>query len=428
MLHQSCPSAARKRPALPARAALRAPLLLTLGAPLAADVLVCDDPQDPTALYACVQGAGDGDTVLVRGSFRSMRIDGKSLTVVADGSAFLDSFSVYLPGSPTIRVENLGPDQHVTVRGFRTTFGVSVRDCQGSVWLDEIECLGSLGNCASGSLPGLDVVRSPRVTVTRSSFVGEHGEASGFFGAPLASPGLSAVASELSLFDCRLTGGRGSDAALGEAQQAGAAGARLDGSTLTLSGCLLIGGGGGIDAGNPCSGPHAAGGPGLELVGAPSTVRSTESTATGGSTSLEPLCPGQSGPAGPAIAGSGAILPQPGYARHLSANAPVRGGEDLRFTVEGQPGEIPWLLVSREQAPLWLQGYTGMLLVALPPAELLALPALSASGTETLTFPVPNVGLAVGALTYHVQALFLDPAPRVWLGAGTTVVLLDANL
>lgn len=398
--------------------------------PLAADVIVFDGSGGPfVTLGSVVLGARDGDTVVVRPgawSYGPFTISGKSLTVVADGAVQLSGTSTQGPGSNTIVVQNLGPAQRVVVRGFRSDFGATVRDCAGAVWLDELVCTGGGSICTSGRTPGLSVERSAAVTVTRSSFVGESPWPDGF-GRPVASPGLSAVGAGLTLFDCTLTGGAGLGTNALSAPTPGAAGAFLDGSTLTLSGCAIVGGPGGVDVFGLCAGVHAPGGPGVLFSGSPSTIRSVESTAAGGAASLEPFCPGQSGPAGPAIVGAGTIVPLPGYARHLRASGPVRGGEDLVLAVEGRPGEVPWILVSPEHAPVWLAGHAGTLLVGLPPEELFVLPVLPASGLGTLTLPVPNVGLAIGALTYHLQAIFLDPAPRVWLGAGTTVSLLDAS-
>lgn len=415
------------RSARPIARALTALSSLALCAPLAADVIVYDGTGGGfTNLATIVNGAQDGDTIVVRGSHRGFTIDGKSLTVVADGTVTLDGSSVYGPGFATINVRNLAPDQRVVVRGFRSNYGVTVTDCAGSVWLDDIVCTGGAGICTSGTSPGVSVLRSAAVTLTRCSAVGETG--AGFvFTAPTASPGLSAVQSGVTLFDCQLTGGVGAGTNSWSVPRPGAAGVRLDASTLTLSGCMITGGGGGLDLANLCSGTHASGGPGIEFTGGPSTLRSAESTAAGGATSLEPLCPGQSAPAGPAILGSGTIVALPGYARHLQANSPVRGGEQLTLTVDGRPGEVPWILVSQDHQPLYLAGFTGMLLVALPQEELFVLPALPAGGQTSLSFAVPNVGASVGALTYHAQAVFLDPAPRVWLGAGTTIVLLDSS-
>lgn len=68
------------------------------------------------------------------------------------------------------------------------------------------------------------------------------------------------------------------------------------------------------------------------------------------------------------------------------------------------------MLASAEHEPLPLLAPTGVL------------PALDATGHAALSFPVPNVG-AHQALTLYAQAAFLAPS-GVWLGAGTTLVLL----
>jgi hypothetical protein len=135
------------------------------------------------------------------------------------------------------------------------------------------------------------------------------------------------------------------------------------------------------------------------------------------------MCPGQTGPAGPTFVGSGSIVPLSGVARHLKANAPVRAGETLTFELEGLPGEVPLLLVSLAQDPQFLPALGGYLLVGLPPAEAFVLDPLPASGRTSLAFAVPGPG-ALASLTCYAQAVFLDPSPRLWLGAGTPLVLL----
>ena len=95
------------------------------------------------------------------------------------------------------------------------------------------------------------------------------------------------------------------------------------------------------------------------------------------------------------------------------------------FLYLAQPGELPFLLVSdvHDPAPLW----NGALLVGLPPVEVLALPALPASGTGSLALAVPNVGPAVASVCFYVQGVFVEPGTAAWVGAGTPVVLLDAS-
>lgn len=409
---------------------LRTLTLLASTLPAHAGVHVVDQAAGPgsdfTAVQAAVDAALDGDTILVRdGTYMPFVIDGKALTVVADGPGVLVQTNA---STPTILVRNLPDGGSLLVRGFRTNFGVSIVDCAGAVWFDDLQGTGATSFC-SASTAGASVVRSAKATFTRCGLTGAADF--GGFNPPSSGAGLRASFSNVQLYDCQLTGAKGVDTFWWTAWSGGA-GLSVESSTVTVVGCAIAGGGGGLVSpglgGSLCTAVHPPGGPGLEFADTAGIVQSAESTAVGGATSLEPLCPGQSGPQGPAITGSGTIVALPGYARHLSANSPVRGGETLAFDVQGQPGEVPLLLVSFEHEPLPLLAYSGVLLVGLPPADTFVLGALPASGQASLSFPVPNVGASVGALTAYAQAAFLDPSPRVWLGGGTTVTLLDAGL
>ena len=97
----------------------------------------------------------------------------------------------------------------------------------------------------------------------------------------------------------------------------------------------------------------------------------------------------------------------PGFARHLKANSPVRGGETLTFDVEGQPGELPVVFTSLVHDPLSLLAYSSVLLVGLPATDTFVLGALPSDGKASLPFPIQNVGPSVGSVTYYAQAAFI---------------------
>ncbi len=377
-------------------------------------------------ISSAVAAAAEGDTILVRnGTYRSFAIEGKSLSVVATApNAFVDGYLAHFAGAPSVRVRDLAPGQSVVVRGLRTNYGVEVTGCAGAVWFDEVRCLRSDSPCAAGIAAGASVTGSGRVTFTRCVLEGQVANPAINFFSAAGSPGLHASASGVRLQDCTLAGGWGPSryqGALGP--QPGAPGMRLDASTVTVIGCTILGGPGGREEGDPCSVQHAPGGPGVEFVDAHSRVRSAASTAAGGVLRLAPLCPGQTGPEGPAIAGTGTIVALPGFARHLRAASPVRTGETIAFEVGGQPGELPLVLVSLAHEPMDL--LNGCLLIGLPPADVFVLPALPASGLASLDLPVPSVAGGLESLHLYAQAAFLDATSTVWLGGGTTVVLLD---
>lgn len=418
--------------------------LTLLLAPAAADVLVVDPAGGPGADFTVVQqaadAASDGDTLLLRpGTYQaavtpSLRVVGKSLTVVADGPSvrFVRGIAGSLFPTANVAVEGLPAGGRVVLRGFASDFGVRIAGCAGSVWLDGLSIEGGSTGCSHGAVPGLEVVDGAAVTLTRCEIVGETGGPGTFFLSPDGSDGLSATSSSLRAFDCLFAGGDGELDSLAGSLGAAGAGASLRDSTLLLVGCAIEGGESALPYGpTMCSVVPLAGGPGLELRDAASVVQAVESTAVGGKTDLDPLCPGLSGPAGPAILGPGTVVPLYGYARHLRADTPTRGGETLTLEVGGRPGELPLLLVSDAPFALTLPQHSGALLVTLPPVETYPLAALPASGQATLGLAVPSVGLPPGAVTLYAQPVFFDtsgPAIAVWLGAGTTLVLLDPSL
>ena len=391
--------------------------------PLQADVLVVDRANGPgtnfTQIQAAVNAAAEGDTLLVRdGTYTVFTVDAKSLSIVADGDAAMLIGGVALGSSSTIRVRNLALGQQVLVRGLRADTGVEVLDCVGRAWFDELHVSGAVP-CGPGGVPGAWVKSSSRTTFTRCMLRGES-DADPWL-AHVSSPGVRVESALVQLFDCEITGSWGDSGSAGT----GGPGLSVDASTVTVMGCTIVGGEGGLanlgGGGNVCTLTHGRGGPGVQFVGTAGIVRSAESTAVGGRLSLEPMCPGKFGPQGAAIAGTGTIIALPGFARHLSANSPVRAGETLSFGLGGQPGEIPLVLVSLEHTPLAL--LNGTLLVGLPPVEVFVLGPLPVGGEAALSFPVPSLGAP--SLTCYAQAIFLDPAATLWLGAGTSVVLLD---
>ena len=207
----------------------------------------------------------------------------------------------------------------------------------------------------------------------------------------------------------------------------GAPGLKMKIGEALLSGCTITGGAGGATSGgNLCTTTPGPGGAGIEFE-TTGTIYSVETTAVGGYLDLDLFCPGVTGPVGPPIAGTGTILPLPGFYRELVANNPVRGGETVTFDVAGQPGEVPLVMISTDHQPVMLPTYAGSLLVGHPLADLFVLPALPASGLGQLSFAVPNVGVSTGALSFYGQACFLDALGGVWLGSGTTVTLLDSS-
>jgi hypothetical protein len=407
------------------RALLGALVLWTSSHSAAADVLVVGPTAGPgidaTQISTAVALALEGDAILVRdGTYTPFEIDGKSLSVIAEGAgARLVAPITFSSSSPCVAVRNLGVDQSVLVRGLKTNTGVSVGSCVGAVWFEDIQTAGATLFCSGAISPGAAYVGSSgRVTFVRCVLLGEVGYEGAFFTG--SAPGLQAQSSSVHLFDCALTGGDGvSSTGFISAPTPGAAGLVIDASTVTISGCTIRGGGGGVVAAAPCSNPVAPGGPGVLFVGTAGTMRSLASTAVGGARSLWPLC-ALTGPAGPAISGTGTIIALPGLARRVRASSMPSSGGALAFTLEGQPGESPVLLVSSEHEPVAL--WNASLLVGFPPTDVFVLAPLPASGSSIFAIAIPNLG-AFGGLAVYAQAVFVAPGPALSLGAGTAVLL-----
>ena len=112
-------------------------------------------------------------------------------------------------------------------------------------------------------------------------------------------------------------------------------------------------------------------------------------------------------------------------AGHDDEAGDVGPGRELLEVDEGQPGELPIIITSPVHQPIPFG--SGSLLLQLPPTDIFVLPLLPSNGKASLTFPVQNVGLGVGAVTLYAQAAFIDTTPTVWIGAGSSTVLLDAS-
>ena len=420
----------------PLRNGIRLALLSSLAPALEAGVLVVATAAGPgvdaTSIQDAVAMAVEGDTILVRdGVYDRFTVTGKSLVVVAEGS---DASVWFNPGTngqgaAAIVVEGLDAGQEVVVRGLRTNYGVRVEDCTGAVWFDSVTVDGApvLALCTISAVAGAHVEDAALVTFTGCTLVGEEGNTGALFGSGLPGDGLFALRSTAQLYDTRVLGGPGGGLLFNTAQE-GAPGLRLQQSDVLTVGCSIEGGPGGRNGSPICSVTHATGGPGVRFASLAGSLSSVATTAVGGALDLEPMCPGQTGPAGPPIQGNGTIVPLAGFPRFLETDSPVRGGDPLRLTARGQPGELPVVFLSRTHSAFDLPALSGALLIGLPPEDTLVLPTTDASGTAWIDLPVPNVGAALGALTYYAQALFVDPSAGLWLGGGCTLTLVDGTL
>ena len=371
-------------------------LLLCAARTAQASVIVVDSANGPGTdtefLWQGVDTAAEGDVLLVRPGFYEVwsTVDGRSLTIVADG----DQVSVH----GTITVRNLAAGQSVLLRGLDLGYPGSVElyDNDGVVYVEDCAILADQEGGA-GQHAGILAVES-RLVVTRCTVSGSLNYA--FHDAP-PTPGLLAVRSEVVVTSSTLVGGDGTDPYADSVP--GAAGLWLDDSSATLEGTTVMGG----------YGDTAVGGTGLVALNG-SSLRSLQCGTSGGGGT----------PAGDAqmVDGSSMALGLTGTAHALASVSPVREGEPVSVTVQGAPGDLAWLALSL--SPGWTPVFGGQHVLTLgSPFQLFALGPLGASGQLTLSSAVPSLG-ALESLDLVLQELSVGAGGGAKAAGPTTVITL----
>lgn len=404
---------------------------------LAPDVLVVAPSNAPfNTIQAAVNTANPGDTVLVRaGMYDGFTVNGKSVSVVADLP------QVALLATPT-HISNLSSAQRVVVSGFSFVAapqgGLRVENCVGSVRLEALSAQPPI--TANILLHHAVVVESSRdVAALRCALRGGTLPPFSIVGYP--GVGLNVLNSHVAVYDSQLTGGDGTSAwyfstATIIPAQAGEAGCRVEGaSTLFASGSSFAGGRGGAGAGGNCfsflgGSPGGAGGIGLWVVG-PASVTLLDCPRSGGSGGAggpgKASCgvlPGATGSAGASTVGVATVLP--GQRRMFSCPTVVRELNNLAFTFHGQPGDLVW--TGRATDTAW--GFSPALLGVRLVSSVLGRTfhgAIPASGTLTVSVPMPALPPGVQSQVHHYQALFRSVPGQSYLSSAQVVVLLDAS-
>ena len=367
--------------------------------PAHASVIVVDASIGPGTdyefLWQALDAAADGDVLLVRPGFYETwnTVDGRSLTVIADG----DGVSV----DGTFTVRNLAPGQRVVLRGLEIGLGGSVElyDNDGVVYVEDCTILADQEGGA-GQYAGLLAVES-RLVVTRCTVAGSMNYA--VHEAP-PSPGLQAIGSEVVITSSTLVGGEGDDPYA--VSVPGAAGLWLDGSSATLQGTIVLGG----------YGDTAVGGTGVVALNG-STLRLLQTSTAGGS--------GTPAGAAQSVDGSSVVLGLTGVAHALPSVSPVREGELVSVTVQGAPGDLVWLALSL--SPGWTPVFGGQhVLTVGSPLQLFALGPLGPGGQLTLSSTAPSLG-ALESLELILQELSVGTGGAKAAGPTTVITLLDAS-
>lgn len=387
---------------------------------------------DFTEIQPAVDAASDGDVVLLRsGAYAGFVVDGKSVLLTADNGAH-----VLLTAAGVVR--NLRAHQELLLRGVDTADdpGLLAADLlqlvnnEGEVWIEDCRLGAEVGTpfFFSGQA-GTALVQDCRgVTFQRCTLLGRSMlDGAGAFP---GHPALQCVNSNVSLYDCGLTGGNGGDGR-GDKITAmpgapGGDGALVREGTLFASGCHVEGGTGGGGTVLPClffpfGTEGGAGGNGLTMIGT-ARVDLLESTFAAGAGGLG-TCGKPDGSDGvPVLPVPGQLVRHPGVARHLAIDSPVPWAQATAVSCGGVPGDLAFLLISVEQDHTFLPRLAGVLLPSAAAPNIRFLGQIPASGQLSTTLVVPALPPPAEGMVLFGQGVFVDPFLAVFLGGGSAVV------
>lgn len=419
--------------------AVRVASAITLAAATAtADVLVVDaagagEFTDPSIAFAA---AASGDVVLIRAgtyvqSNDSYLVSNKSLTIVADGPVTLSSFAA----------ATFDAGQRVVLRGLDF---VAIDMALGFAFdgpgqLHAEDCTFTGDDAISSIFGGLDGTAGARVfngghaAFEACTFTGGKGAVSFPFATSSflpsnGGPALSVDGSSVSLHRCTLLGGTGGDN-LDAGPDAntipakGGAGIAGFDATVLLSGGSATGGTGGL---NEVVAPGGAGGAGVALAGTSDLRETLDATIVGGPGGADPQ---GSGPQGVDRDVVGSQLVYQANSRDYTIGGPTREGGVVTITYDGEPGDLLGVFVSLAPDAVPLPSAKGTFLLGAPLiGNLLTLP-IDATGTLSLDVPVPDLGFGPDdALVLFEQGFVLGQTDGKVLTGPTVHVVLDDTL
>lgn len=390
---------------------------------------------DFTEIQPAIDAAAEGDTILVRGSYlnpqgeySTFKIDGKSLSIVADGLApvTIALGSIY----DLCEIKNLGPAQSVLIKGannLRFRYPISLADNEGQVWIEEI--------WAEDFYSFLFI---PTVSISNCSSVAIHRSGIQFPKSIVASLGMtdstvmllnSTVLGLDATYAVCLPGYTYFPSPGGEAIAINASPGKS--SYLFLSGSRVEGGDGG--GGGYCATLGICmnsqdGGDAIVTASPQCVVLNQASTVQGGAGGLvspymSPCSP--PGLPGSALAGPGMILPLPGAARDVKSSLPAVEKQSASIQASGLPGDRVLLASSLASTFLPMLPLNGILLVQ-PPVSIIPLGTIPSSGQLTLSVPIPAGLVGPGQSSpLWVQGVFVGAAGQVQLASGFTWNVFD---
>ncbi|MBL8768360.1 MAG: hypothetical protein JNL94_13380 [Planctomycetes bacterium] len=406
-----------------------------------AGVLVVDSAGASGAyleIQAAVTAAAPGDLVLVRaGTYAAFVVAGKSLSIVADAAA-----TVHVVGDCAIR--GLPANSAVVCRGL--AFGPPL--VSPGTRLELTTNLGRIRveDCSFAPNDAIAIVTQPKPTVlvdacTSVTFARctSTGRASPD-ALDAACPALVVSDSTVRIESSTLIGGDGADSQMFSTSilpvaTAGAEALRVAGGDLFLGGSILRGGQGGNGSGDmlvdPCD-PPGQSGAGIVIAAPGGLVRSLACTIESGAPGLvhgfcEPLDPPK-----PIVVtaapGTAQVVVLTGASNSAIADATVDELGTASLLVIGVPGEFVFALIGVGPDATFVPALSSVLYESATPLVVVALGAIPASGTLSLSVPLQLSVPALSAVSGHVQAATCSGSGECRLGSPTVVTILDSAL
>ena len=400
--------------------------------------IVVDDSggADFTSLQAAIDAAADGEQILVRtGNYFAspgqarLQIIGKGLSIVAEAGAVVQTPGLELSGMPAgrwvmVRGLKLGPAQSAAPSVLVTASGGTLlaEDC----WVvgRNGEPLVFLGVNTTAS-PAVHVEAGGSATFENCTLVGGTGAAEssnpGFFEALPGAPGALVTGGRLAVHGGTVTGGNGG---IGKPKTPffypdGGDGVLIYGGGFAhLAGATVTGGSNGTF--NQTDSDHS--GNGLQIIsGSSAWVRDTALAAGALVETGQPGLPLEAPP--------GSVTTFSAPARDLTISSPLREGQPGVLTIQGEPGDLAYVVISLGAAFQPLAPKQGLLLLD---ATVLLLPVpvgviTAPGGTLTVPFVTPNLNPALEGLTVPMQ-LAVSAGGVTTLESATLMGWLDATL
>lgn len=395
-----------------------------------AGVVVVDPqgmPNGRALLQAALNGAADGDVLLVRaGTYTEMlptapvTVSGKGVTLIKDAAV-----PVFLGH---LAISNVPAGSTFVVRGFRFQEGpitvglglgigsippmLSVQSSPGTVWIEDCEVRGAPGFLSGGFFPlhshgagAIDVRQTGGLTIARTSAYGGAGIGSSV-SKQISNGGtaLSVDGVDTYVVSSFLEGGS-TGSSLTVNAPVGGHGLRAQDSTLTVHGSGLVGG----DAFGSNAFPPLAGA-GLFLVNDAATLRDDVVVA-----GTNWIVPGGGHTAITNLGGTVSTSSTPSRDVEVSSPGPVRTGKPFAIFLYGEPGDVVVLFAGLPAAPLASPAFEGAFVFGLSAfVGPIAVGAIGGSGQSILQFPAaPALPAGLDEMTLVIQAAVASGAPTL---------------